>query len=113
MYHTVYKSLDKSNSLFGLKGSYQLYALVGVLCGILISAILSAVIGGLFATLLAVGLGALAYFLVLRLQARFSERERTRWLCSHKLPDAIVVRPWSFAPSSAVNVVFKADGKKQ
>lgn len=93
MLYKVYKSLDKTNSLFGIKGSYQRYALFGVAGGVILGLVVGMAAGGLLGTLTAIGAGVGVYVAILSIQSKFSERERTKWFCSHKLPDCITVPP--------------------
>ena len=93
MLYKVYRSLDKTNSLFGIKGSYQKYALIGIVAAILLGFVLGMMTNGLIGTLVALGGGAAVYVAILSVQSRFSERERTKWFCSHRLPDCITVPP--------------------
>lgn len=91
----VYKSLDKTSSLFGIQGTY-LYFVVG---GFVLAAILGfGVVGGMIAgssiigTLATAVLGAVAYFIVMTVQGNFTERELKRKLTSLKMPDFMVLR---------------------
>ena len=93
MRYTVYKSLDKPSSLFGLRGSYLRYAIIGIVIAAMVAFIIGSATNGLVGMLLFIILVAVVYFLVLRIQARFSERERTKWFCAHVLPDYIIVPP--------------------
>lgn len=95
MKYIVYKALDKPSSLFGLKGSYLYYAIVGVVVAAIIAAIIGKATNGLVGMILFIAFIAVVYVIVLRIQAKFSERERTKWFCSHKLPQYIVLHPKS------------------
>ena len=93
MLYKVYRSLDKTNSLFGIKGTYQRYAIFGIAGGVILALVVGSMTNGLFGTLTAIGVGAGVYVAILSIQSKFSERERTKWFCSHKLPDCIYVPP--------------------
>lgn len=93
MRYKVYKSLDKPSSLFGLRGSYLRYAIIGIVVAAMVCFIVAGVTNGLVGILLFIVLVAVVYFLVLRIQSKFSERERTKWFCAHELPDYIIVPP--------------------
>ena len=93
MEYRVYKSLDKTNSLFGIKGSYQGYAIGGIVVAALLGVVVGVVTNGLVGTIAALAAIVAMYAAILSIQSRFSERERTRWFCSHRLPDYIVVPP--------------------
>ena len=90
-YHTVYKALDRPSSLFGLKGSYVRYAGFGIAGGVMVGIIIGMFAPGLVATIVALVLAAASYFVVLRIQDKFSERERVKYLCSRRLPRYIRV----------------------
>ena len=104
MFYRVYKSLDNPASMFGIKGSY-IYFVVG---GAIVGAILGAVVGmftngfvGFVVFLL--GLAA-SYFGTMVFQARFTERERKRWLSSRSIPDVVVVPPRPFRELAGRNL---------
>ena len=93
MRYAVYKSLDKKNSLFGIRGSYQKYALYGLGVSIFIGLIVGTSINSMIGTILAILLGAATYAGVLAVQSKYSEKERTKWFCSKKLPGYILMQP--------------------
>lgn len=93
MIYDVYKSLDKASSLFGLKGSYIQYAALAVGACAVVGFLVAQVLNGLIGVLVFIALAAVSYFTVLGIQAKYSERERTKWFCSHRLPNFIVVPP--------------------
>lgn len=89
----VYKSLDKPSSFLGLKGSYALYAGVGVVIALCCAGYISSLSNGLIGILSFVGLSVVAYLLVLRVQASLTERELKKFLSGKRLPDFIDVKP--------------------
>lgn len=93
MRYAVYKSLDKKNSLFGIRGSYQKYALYGLGASVFIGLLVGTSVNTLLGTVLAIVLGVATYAGVLAVQARYSEKERTKWFCSKKLPGYVTVQP--------------------
>lgn len=93
MQYGVYKALDRTNSLFGIKGSYQRYAIAGLLVCVVLGLVAGSLTNGVIGMIVAVGGIAGMYFALLSIQSRFSERERVRWFCSHRLPAYIVVPP--------------------
>ncbi len=93
MRYAVYKSLDKKNSLFGIRGSYQKYALYGLGVSIFAGLLVGTSINTLLGTVLAIVLGVATYAGVLAVQSRYSEKERTKWFCSKRLPGYVVVPP--------------------
>lgn len=103
MRYTVYKSLDKPSSLFGLKGSYFFYAAGGAVAGAMLALIVGAITNGLIGMLLFIALLAVDYAVIMGIQTKYSERERTKWFCSHKLPDFISVPPKRLSSHMKVN----------
>lgn len=93
MKYIVYKSLDKPSSLFGIKGSYLYYTIGGLAVDAVVAFVLGQVTNGLVGMIVFIVLMVVTYVAVLRIQSRFSERERTRWFCSHRLPQYIHVPP--------------------
>lgn len=93
MRYAVYKSLDKKNSLFGIRGSYQKYALYGIGISVLAGLIVGTSVNSMLGTILAIVLGAATYAGVLAVQSRYSEKERTKWFCSKKLPGYVLMQP--------------------
>jgi len=97
MQYAIYKSLDKKNSLFGIRGSYQKYALYGLGVSIFVGLLVGTSVNSLIGTILAILLGVATYAGVLAVQSRYSEKERTKWFCSKKLPGYIFVPPRRFS----------------
>lgn len=93
MLYKVYRSLDKTNSLFGIKGTYQRYAIFGIAGAVILGLVVGMMTNGMFGTLAAIGGAVGVYVAVLSVQSKFSERERAKWFCAHKLPDCITVPP--------------------
>lgn len=110
MRYTVYKSLDKPSSLFGLKGSYFFYAAGGALVGAVLALTIGAITNGLIGMLLFIVLLVIDYAVIMGIQTKYSERERTKWFCSHKLPSFITVPPRRL--SSHMKVNFKEETVK-
>lgn len=111
MRYTVYKSLDKPSSLFGLRGTYLRYAIIGIIVAAMISFIVGGITNGLVGMILFIILIAVVYIIVLRIQAKFSERERTKWFCAHVLPDYIIVPPKRLSAYARVRFREKAVSK--
>lgn len=108
MRYVVFKSLDKSSSLFGIQGSYLYWVLAALGVDLAISFVIGSLTNSFVGFILFVGLGAVIYFATLMVQTKLSERERTKWLCSHRLPDFIHVQPRMMRN---YNMVEFADGK--
>lgn len=93
MRYVVFKSLDKSSSLFGIQGSYLYWALAALGVDLALSFIAGSLTNSFVGFVMFVALGAVVYFATLMVQTKLSERERTKWLCSHRLPDFVHVPP--------------------
>ncbi len=92
----MYKSLDKTSSLFGIRGMYIYVAVVGIIIAVVVGfGFVGLLAGSLLGTLVAFALAALAYFGVMMTQANFSERQLQKKLSSFSLPDFIVLKPRS------------------
>lgn len=89
-----YKSLDKTSSLFGIKGSYLYIMIAGILVAVVLGfGIIGAVAGSLIGTLATLAIGALSYLAVMMLQGKYSERVLRKKLVSFSLPDFMVFQP--------------------
>lgn len=93
MRYAVYKSLDKKNSLFGIIGSYQKYALYGLGASVFVGLLVGTSVNSLLGTVLGIVLAVVTYAAVLAVQSRYSEKERTKWFCSKKLPGYVLIAP--------------------
>ena len=89
----IYKSLDKSSSLFGLRGTYLTWGIMGIGAALCIAFMIGSVTSGLIGTICFVIFGVVAYLFVIYYQSKYSERERDKWLSAKKLPDIIVLSP--------------------
>lgn len=110
MRYTIYKSLDKPSSLFGLKGTYLTICIAGAGVGLFPAVLVGSITNGLIGTILFIGCAAGSYFGTLRFQSKFSERERAKWLSSRNLPDYIAVPPRKL--SSYTKIEFKKKGSR-
>ena len=93
MRYAVYKALDKKNSLFGIRGSYQKYAMYGLGASVFAGLAVGTTVNSLLGTILGIILAAGTYVGVLAVQSRYSEKERTKWFCAQKLPGYVLVPP--------------------
>ena len=104
MIYRVYKSLDNPASMFGIKGSYIYYvgagAIVGAVIGVAVGMFTNGFVGFIVFVL---GL-VFSYLGTMVFQARFSERERKRWLSSRATPDVITVPPRRFSELAGDNM---------
>ena len=96
MRYIIYKALDNPPSFVGLKGSYIKIAVVGVVISGVIGLVAGSVFNGLVGVIVFIAFAAAVYLGVMAFQARFTERERRKWLSSMKLSDVIVFDPESF-----------------
>lgn len=92
----VYRSLDATPSLFGLKGSYMLWfvpvlAAVGFF-SVLVGSLTSSIIG----TLLFLAGGVMSYFVVLTIQGRYTEKDLRKFLVALRMHSWIMVKPLRF-----------------
>lgn len=92
----VFKALDKPSSLFSIKGSYikVFIALIGI--SLILALVVGSFTSSLVGTLVFIVLVVFSYFGVLQFQARFSEKERDKWLSSRELPSFIRMKPVPF-----------------
>lgn len=89
----VYKSLDKTSSLFGIRGSYLYVMIGGVLIAVVVGfGIIGSVLGSVFGTVATLIIGAVAYFIVMMLQSKYSERQLTKRIQSSQLPDYVLLQ---------------------
>ena len=107
MYYKVFKALDKPSSLFGLRGSYLYYCVGGIVVAAVVALIIASLGVKVISWLIFFVLAAGAYFLTLQLQAKYSEKERTKWFCSHKLPSCVRVAPRRLSSYVAVKFTNK------
>lgn len=103
----VYKSLDKSASLFGIKGSYITWALAAVGASVGVGMIIGTITNSLVGFLTGLVLSVIAYLFVISFQSRFSERERNKWMASRELPDVIIMKAIPIKNLSRHKLVFK------
>ncbi len=108
----VYKSLDKTSSLFGIKGSYLYIMIIGIIIAVVVGfGIIGSAAGSIFGTVAALGLGALFYLVVMMIQGKYSERKLLAKLFTFSLPDFIVMQPGRV--SRAASLVKFEDIKKK
>lgn len=99
----VYKSLDEPSSIFGLKGSYFRILVLGAAAAAFLGIIVGKAVGGLAGLGVFLALLVADYLGVMAFQARFSERERKKWICSLKAPDFVSLQPRPFRDYLKVN----------
>lgn len=89
----VYRSLDKPNSFFTIKGRFMYIMIAGLLVSIVL-AVIAGIYGGKVIGFIVLGIGAVAsYVLTLSQQGKRSDREFFRMLSSRKIRGYIKVRP--------------------
>ena len=93
MEYTIYKALDNPPSFVGLKGSYIRFAGFGMVGAGFIGLAIGGATNGLVGVLSFAALAAGVYLGVMAFQARFSERERKKWVSSRKIKNVVLVPP--------------------
>lgn len=89
----IFKALDKENTLFGLVGQNIRYAGLGIGIACALGFGVGNAVNSLLGFALALLLSAGVYVGMIVLQNKFSNRERAKWLASHKIADFIVAPP--------------------
>lgn len=107
MYYKVFKALDKPSSLFGLRGSYLYYCIGGIVLAAIVALLIASAGIKILSWLIFFVLAAVAYFVTLQIQAKLSEKERTKWFCSHRLPTCVRIPPRRLSSYIAVKFVHK------
>ena len=97
MRYPVYKSLDNPPSFLGLKGSYLRIAGIGLFGAIIIGGTVGSFTNGLVGIIVFSAGAAADYLGVMAFQAKYSERERKKWVASLKIKDTIVFEPITFS----------------
>lgn len=109
----VFRSLDKKNSFLGLKGMY-FEIMVGALAVCLVIALFSmAFVGDLIGWILFGVLAVIAWVLVMKYQAKYTERELKRIFSMRSCPDVISVEPRSFDGQKRQRRKLTKNEKKQ
>ena len=92
----IYRSLDATPSLFGLKGSYILW-FVPVLGAVLFLALMvGSITSSILGTLFFLAGAVVSYFGVLTLQGRYSEKDLRKVLVALRMHSWIMVKPLRF-----------------
>ncbi len=107
MYYKVFKALDKPSSLFGLRGSYLYFCVGGIFVAAVVALIIASAGIKIFAWIIFFVLAAAAYFVTLQVQAKLSEKERTKWFCSHRLPSCVRIPPRRLSSYATVKFIRK------
>lgn len=90
----VYKSLDKSSSLFGIRGSFIRIAGAGAALAVVVGmGVIGPVTDGLVGILSVVALLVVDYMGVMMLQGKYTERGLDRRMSVRSLPRFILTRP--------------------
>ncbi len=93
MKHKVYRSLDQSPALFGIQGVYLLVFLGALIVGIFLSVIIGSMTDRIVGVVMLIIMFLVAYFGVLFLQEKFSEKEFKRYLSMFGIPGHLRVYP--------------------
>ncbi len=97
MRYRIYKALDNPPSFVGLKGSYIKFGYAGIGIALVVGLLVGSATNGLIGVIVFAVMVAAAYLGIMAMQARFTERERMKWLSSKKLMDVIVFTPEPFS----------------
>lgn len=111
----VYKSLDKSSTLFGIRDvNIKFVAGGGLLSGVLGFGIIGPAVGStIIGSIVTLSLAALSYLGVMAVQARFSDKELQMWRCARRTPDCIAVPPRRLEKYNSVDFRRKPAQKEQ
>ena len=93
MRYRVYRSLDKSPSLFGIQGGYFVVFGAVLLVGGGLAFLLCIVLGTTAGIITFMASVLVAYFVVMFLQEKYSEKELRRFLSNLFLPEAVRIPP--------------------
>ena len=93
----VYRSLDNTSSLLGMKGMYLVWFIVALGVSIFLSVVLGALTSSILGTMLFLMLALLSYFLVLWVQSMYSVKDLQRLFCSLRLHRHVMVQPIKFS----------------
>lgn len=108
----VFRSLDRSNKLFGIKGSYIIYAAALLAVALVLGLLVGSLVGsGLVGTVAFIAFSAAAYMYVVKFQSEHSEKERDQMLSSLTLPDIVRVRPAPFTKLFKVKFNLRQENK--
>lgn len=89
----VYKSLDRSTQIFGIRGRYLFIMAVGAAISIMLGIAAGSITSGLVGLLCALVLGFSCAMGILILQAYLSEKELSIKISMMRCPDGIRVKP--------------------
>lgn len=98
----VYRSLDKPSSVLGIQGTYQRYTAAALAIEAVLSMIVAHYTVGLIGFAAFAVMGVLTYLTVMRIQAKYSERERDKKLSASSMPDFIIMPTHKLSRQSAV-----------
>lgn len=93
MIRRVYKCLDQRYSLFGLKGSFVKWTLMGIVVLVIVSMFMLLADMGMIGALFLIGGVVVLCFIAVILQARHDEDDWKRILDKRLYPDAITFAP--------------------
>lgn len=92
----IYKALDKPSSLFGLKGSYIRFAIIGIVAALALAMFIGRTVNGLVGVGIFGGATMMVYLVILRIQYKYPERDRKRLLSAGRIPNYVSIPPRSF-----------------
>lgn len=104
MRRKIYKSLDKPSSLFGIKGSYITWVIIGAGVSLILALLVNSMTNGLIAILFFIALMVGVYLWVISFQSKYSERTREKLFSSRELPDIILIQPRPFRKQRGITL---------
>lgn len=107
MNHRIYKSLDSTASLFGVRGGNIMLLLAGVAAGLMLGLFIGTLTVGFIGFAVIVLSAVASYLGVIAFQARYTEKERDKLIARGSIPDVIVFTPKRFRDLKGVELKIK------
>lgn len=112
MKHRVYKSLDSTASLFGIRGSNLMFILAGAAAGLLLGLLVGTLTVGFIGFAVIILVLVATYLGVIAFQSRFTEKERDKLIAKGSIPDVIVFQPKRIRDFMGVELKLKRKSGK-
>lgn len=93
MRYPIYRQIDKSPSLFGIQGGYFVVLGVGAGAGVVLALLVGSLFGNTAGVVTFMVVAVAAYFVVMALQEKYSEKELRRFLSNLFLPGFVRIAP--------------------
>lgn len=94
---TVFRSLDKPASFFGIRGRFMVWMVMGLGVDLLVSCFVGFLTAGLLGVVVFVALALLIYMYILGIQGRLTPRQLTKKMDSRRLASYVRMRPVSIS----------------